>query len=311
MLSIARILLAMDFTDAGTSAQNEAGLLARTFGAELELAHAAPDTRPDEADATNVTRHLERLLGRAAKDLEADGVRVTRPFKVALGEKPAAALLRWLAEQPYDLVVLGAGVKTSADRVLLGSTAERVVREAPCPVWLTRPTKDHAQVRRILCAVDGAAPAPEVLLTAVALARSFVAELSLLNVVAPTDGGAGFGARRAYEAAAKSIAGFEAALRRVDMHGIAHAIVERRGKPAAEIVGAAEELGADLLIIGSGGRTGLSRLVHGNTAEKVLRQVPCSILTVPYGHSTPAEPPEGIARSHATADDHGDRPERP
>jgi universal stress protein E len=278
MMSVGRILLAVDFTDAGSSAQNEAALLARTFGVELELAHAAPDTPPDDPDALAVSRHVERLLDRIAKDLEADGVRVARPFRVVLGQPPAAALLAWLGERPYDLVVLGAGAKTAADRVLLGSTAERVVREAPCPVWLTRPCRDHAEVRRILVAVDGAAPSPEVLLTAAALARSFVAELCLLNVV---PAGEGFGSRRTQEVAAKSVAGFEAALRRVDMHGVAHAVVERRGKPAVEIVGAAEELDADLLILGSAGRTGLSRIVHGNTAEKILRQVPCSMLTVP------------------------------
>lgn len=280
MMSVGRILLAMDFTDAGSSAQNEASLLARTFGAELELAHAAPDTRPDDPDATAVARHIERMLERVAKDLEADGVRVGRPFRVTLGQPPATSLLACLAERPYDLAVLGAGAKTAADRVLLGSTAERVVREAPCPVWLTRPCRDHAEVKRILCAVDGASPAPEPLLVAAALAKTFVAELCLLNVLPATDGP--FGARRAaQEESARSAVGFESTVRRVDLHGVEHALVERRGKAAVEIVAAAEELDADLLVLGSGGRTGLARLVRGNTAEKVLRQVPCSMLTVP------------------------------
>lgn len=281
MLAMTRILLGMDFTDAGSSAQNEAGLLAQTFGAELELAHVVPDTRPDEADAQAVAKHAERLLGRAAQDLEADGVQVKRPFHVALGEPPAQALLRWLGERPYDLVVLGAGVKTATDRVLLGSTAERVVREAPCPVWLTRPCRDHSDLRRILCAVDGAAPSPEVLLTAVGLARTYVAELCLLNVVPAAESSPPFGLRRAQEAAARSVAGFDGALRRLDLHGVEHAVVERRGKAAVEIVACAEELGADLIVLGCGGRTGLPRLLRGNTAEKVLRQVPCSMLAVP------------------------------
>lgn len=280
MMSIGRILLAMDFTDAASSAQSEAGLLARTFGTEVELAHVAPDTRADDLDVAGVRRHLERLLERVARDLEGDRVRVSRPHRVELGVQPAAALLGLLGERPYDLTVLGAGVKTTADRVLLGSTAERVVREAPCPVWLTRPCRDHAEVRRILCAIDGSAPVAEVLAAAVSLARSFVAELCLLNVLPSTD--VRFGSRQvAKEATAKSVAGFEAAVKGIDLHGIEHALVERRGKPAVEIVAAAEELGADLLVLGSGGRTGLSRLVRGNTAEKVLRQVPCSMLTVP------------------------------
>lgn len=287
MMSVGRILLAVDFSDAGSSAQREAALLARTFGAEVVLAHAA-ETRPDDPEAPAVRRQAVRLLERIARELEGDGVRVVHPAKVALGQPPAVALVAWLGERPHDLAVLGAGAKTTADRVLLGSTAERVVREAPCPVWLTRPARDHAEVRRILCAVDGAHPAAEPLAAAAALARTFVAELCLLNVLPSVDEGP-FGSRRTVqEASARSAAGFEGAVRRIDLHGIEHAIVERRGKPAVEIVAAAEELGTDLLVLGSGGRSGLARLVRGNTAEKVLRQVPCSMLTVPFAVAAPA-----------------------
>jgi universal stress protein A len=54
----------------------------------------------------------------------------------------------------------------------------------------------------------------------------------------------------------------------------------RFGNPYEEIVNAAKELGADLIVIGSHGSTGLGRLLLGSTAERVLRYAPCAVLVV-------------------------------
>lgn len=52
------------------------------------------------------------------------------------------------------------------------------------------------------------------------------------------------------------------------------------GDPAYEIVSAAKEIGADLVVMGTHGRTGLGRLIMGSVAEQVLRKAPCPVLTV-------------------------------
>lgn len=62
------------------------------------------------------------------------------------------------------------------------------------------------------------------------------------------------------------------------------------GDPAYEIVAAAKETGADLVIMGTHGRTGLSRLVLGSVAEQVLRKAPCPVLTVKSPIMVSAEP---------------------
>ena len=60
-----------------------------------------------------------------------------------------------------------------------------------------------------------------------------------------------------------------------ELHFFAHA---RIGKPAEEILELAEELGADLILIGTHGHTGLSRLVMGSVAERVVREAGCPVL---------------------------------
>ena len=53
-----------------------------------------------------------------------------------------------------------------------------------------------------------------------------------------------------------------------------------KGIPFHEIINAATEIGADLIVIGTHGRTGLSHVVMGSVAEKVVRKAPCPVLTV-------------------------------
>jgi universal stress protein E len=282
MKAIRRIVLGVDFTDAAQSALLEANVLARTLGAEVILTHAI------EVPETSVLReHATKLIERIASDLEADEVKVLRPLLVREGAA-SDVVLTAARDVEGDLIVVGAGEKTTLDRVLLGSTAERIARESLVPVWLTRPGKEHRGLDRIVCAVDGSDVAREALAAAAFLCRTFTARLDILSVTNATT----TPAPREYvldltKGAARGVgpsgagAAVDALLAGLDLHGIEHRVVQRAGKPANRIVEATDDLGADLLVIGSAGRRGVSRLVRGNTAEKVIRHVHCSTLVVP------------------------------
>jgi nucleotide-binding universal stress UspA family protein len=58
------------------------------------------------------------------------------------------------------------------------------------------------------------------------------------------------------------------------------------GDPAAEIIRAAQETGAELIVMGTHGRTGLQRLLMGSVAEQVLRKASCPVLTVKAPHAS-------------------------
>src|SRR5689334_4525535 len=135
MKPVQRILVGVEFTDAGQSALNEAALLASTFGAELLLLHALSDLGAEDVEARLVVEHTTKMIRHAIEGVTSEDVRIREPFLLPVGRGPAEALLAAIAEQQPDLVVLGAGTKTAVDRVLLGATAERVVRESLRPVW--------------------------------------------------------------------------------------------------------------------------------------------------------------------------------
>lgn len=283
-IEVRRITVGVAFTDASRSALLDAAALARALGAEVVLAHAVADPEDDVLRA-----HAGKLLARLQDELAAEGVQVQAPHRLRGGE--AADVLRAVAEETRsDLIVVGAGEKTVTDRLLLGSTAERLTRESPVPVWLTRPGLERRRLGRILCAVDGSDLAAEVLGAAAGLARALSARLDVLTVVAasaapgtrgrvqtldPAPADRPRGPRTAEgEAVDQALAG-------VELHGVERRVLVREGTPAARIIECAAEVEADLLVIGSAGRRGLARLARGNTAEKVIRQLPCSTLVVP------------------------------
>jgi len=144
-------------------------------------------------------------------------------------------------------------------------------------------------IRKILVAVDFSEYAESVLDVAVEFARHFGAELHLVHafdvriplvtpyeVAIPT----AF-IEEAREAAASKL---EALIRKAADDGIT-AISHLSEVPAASaIVDLAEELGADLIIMGTRGHTGLKHVLLGSVAERTLRHAPCSVLTVKESH---------------------------
>jgi universal stress protein A len=149
MITIRRILVPTDFSEHALPAVRYAAELADKFGAELILLHVVPDAvlaLPDAvmptptplADLDALTdagkQGLANLI--AAEKLEARHPRTEVRIGSASAEIVAAA-----SDLHVDLVCIGTHGRGGLARVLLGSVAEHVVRQAPCPVLTVRPHK--------------------------------------------------------------------------------------------------------------------------------------------------------------------------
>lgn len=145
-------------------------------------------------------------------------------------------------------------------------------------------------IRRILCPVDFSRFSRHALDQSVALAREFGAEITALHafavapvkVVVPADGGMEVGPNRFTAAQRRTLTG---AVRdftnEVEAGGVGIQVSVAYGDPVGTIVEHAVTWPADLIVMGTHGRTGLNRLLLGSVAEKVLRKAPCPVLTVP------------------------------
>jgi universal stress protein A len=140
--------------------------------------------------------------------------------------------------------------------------------------------------RRILVAIDFSAGSDEALTQAITLAGQMHADLELVYVLeagvdvfvagltafdpAPVDLRAGIERELANRAA------------RVRERGIACRTLVLQGNPSIEVTRRAREIGADLVVVGTHGRTGLSHVLLGSVAEKIVRRSICPVLTVPF-----------------------------
>tara|TARA_R110002072_G_scaffold194481_3_gene351829 strand:- start:608 stop:1411 length:804 start_codon:yes stop_codon:yes gene_type:complete len=241
----------------------EAKLLARTFGAELVLIHAIPEAPPLSPGFDILADQVRERLEDLRRQATAEGVTVSEEFHIRYGA-PHEVILAVQKAVSANWIVIGAGGKSTLDRLLLGSSAEALLREATQPVWIVRPGRDLVDLDRILVAVDGTATGDEALTGALTLARSFVATLRILTVGAPAD--------------VERIQGELG--ERLDLHGIEVEFSSREGEVEAAILAELSSSSADLLVIGHARRRGLFRLLHANTAEALTRKSPCSFLTL-------------------------------
>jgi universal stress protein A len=155
---------------------------------------------------------------------------------------------------------------------------------SPQPGPLPAPSPGTVRLREILTPIDFSDASQKALRYATALAEQFRASLKLLHVVELSLVGSDFGAIEMSRLmtdlqvnAQKELA--EWMQREVGNRVPALSLV-RAGRPHAEILAAARELGADLILLASHGHSSLAHVVLGSTVERVVRQAPCPVLVV-------------------------------
>ena len=145
MFDIKTILLTTDFSDTATRAVGPAIALARRFGAQLVLTFVEEDRLPPlvvEYMAVGVEDVLSQQVDRARTRLEefaADHLSGFEDLELVIGVgTPHVEIVRLAEEKKVDLIVMATHGRGFISHAILGSTAERVLRRAPCPVLVSR-----------------------------------------------------------------------------------------------------------------------------------------------------------------------------
>jgi nucleotide-binding universal stress UspA family protein len=185
--------------------------------------------------------------------------------------------------------VLGTRGLTGLQHLFLGSTAQRVVQHAKCPVLTVHPgdVDQHRQIRTVLVPTDFSRDAE--LSTSVALdllsKQPGETTLVLLHVYHLPFEYTAYGTIPTSFDYFKDVEGAaEDRLRELAeplaSEGLSVKTVAREGYPPEVIIGEAEACGADLIALGTHGRSGLTHLLLGSTAERVVQHASCPVLTV-------------------------------
>lgn len=265
--------------------------LAAAIGATLHAVHAFSVPDPISAQVAGIDRRTQEPAATPQQDLLA---MLTAQISAIAGNhsttahavsaSPAEAIIAVAEKEAADLIIVGASRRGAVPGALLGTTPQRVLRASPVPILLWR-RADHDGPRRILLTTDLSD-------------HSFAVHESSLDMIETLWEPQDADIRSLYVAgdevllpppvhqiamrqhAEARLAAFlkRTRPRRRDIGGTV-----RLGLAVREIVAEVDDWGADLLVLGTRGRTGISRFLIGSVAESVSRKVSCNVLMIPSG----------------------------
>ena len=199
-------------------------------------------------------------------------------------------LIRQVLRAQHDLVVVGTRHLGAVQGFLLGSTGNKLLRKCPCPVWVTQPRAAEG-ADSILVAHDLRPVGDLAMELACSMAKLRNAQLHVLHALEFPEFDymfpAGVSAERKQAHREEAEAHIQAQLAAADLPQPAqmHIVIE---PPDFATLNYIEQHDIDLVVMGTVGRAGISGFITGNTAERLLPRIPCSLLAVkPSGFESP------------------------
>ncbi len=318
------ILVPLDGSPFSEQALPRALAIARRSGGALHLVTVAEDNGPEaespgekgaarerDGQLQAAEAYLSAVAKRIPKGAEGEGeVEVTTHALPAGGV--VSTLLAELTDHPQDLVVMTTHGRGPLERTWIGSVADGLIRQAPCPVLLLHPDQEGKEgggtepreqadaeageegapfpvaepFRHLVAPLDRSPLGAAALDLAAGMAELDGAQLTLLHVV-PTPPGGAFpyliGNWREERATPELAKGAEEDLARaaetVAGRGVTATTEIRTLEPPVKgILKTIEDRGADLLVMSTRGRGGVERLMLGSVADKVVRSSPVPVL---------------------------------
>lgn len=287
---MSKIVVGVDGSDGSRDAIALARGLAGITGSTLMLANVFPyDEQPSRGLNKEFGNYLreaaEALLDRERKTVEVDGAVETR----AVANTSAPHGLHVLAErEKAGLIVVGSTHTGRVGRVLPGSTAERLLHGAPCPVAVA--PKGYAdrfgrEPRAIGCGYDGSDSSQHALAAARRLAQAIGSQLRVIRAFEPVaydipPSSVAMGRAAAYNLVLQERATDELdkAVERLSGEAEGYFVV---GDPAHVLAEASEDL--DMLLVGSRGYGPLHSVVVGGVAGRLVREAACPMIVFPRG----------------------------
>ncbi len=179
-------------------------------------------------------------------------------------------LIRLAGNRPDTLIVCGTRDLSSLRRVLFGSTGLKLLRLAPGPVWIVKPSPVENESTDIVAATDLGPVGAEVVQMAVSIALGTRARLHVVHVAEPGSDESELQGRVHEQLATTDYRTLPFGVQvSVSLGDADHGILE-----------AVRKVNADLVIIGTSSKTGVSGLLPGSTVERLLPELQCSVLAL-------------------------------
>jgi nucleotide-binding universal stress UspA family protein len=285
-----KILLATDGSEEAQLALSTAVDVATSTNSELHVV-TVMGGRAYHMEMQEIVDQLrqrgKQMLDEQVKKAEARGGEVRQAHVRLVEEHRDRAIVELAEELEVGLIVMGSRGLGGLRRALMGSVSDSVVRHAHCPVLVVR-WKPVVFPAKILVATDGSEEATLATRIAADLAARTGSELHVTHVgrvlthggpVGINVGALPAGSQELLDREAKEL--LEAHLER--MRDAGESVVEAHlmsGRADEEIIFLAEQVGADLVVVGSRGLGGLRRALMVSVSDSVVRHAHCPVLLV-------------------------------
>jgi nucleotide-binding universal stress UspA family protein len=280
-----KLFVPIDFSECSKNALKAALSLANQWRAKIVLIHVAPNLVGGRfLPNTQLQKAAKDQLERLRKDFIDPNTAVEAHIRTGT---PFDEIVKSAGSSRSNLIVISTHGYTGLKHVFLGSTAERVIRHAKCPVLVIRGLQDQKVVgptkfRKILVPTDFSNSSRKSLEYATSFAKVCRAKLYVVHVVEmPMYPDFGYLDLPSQEEAMRRAADGRLALLREKWNFDNEVVVSaplRVGDAFQEIVNEAKEKKMDLIIMSTHGYTGLDHVLMGSTCEKVVRHASCPVL---------------------------------
>jgi nucleotide-binding universal stress UspA family protein len=275
-MKLSKVLLTTDCSPFSSGAEREAINLAKRFNSELYILSVI-ETNPEfTALAPGILEKIEEktrnLLNEIRQRAEKEGIR--SEIVIRESDMPHKLIIDEAQKRRCEIIIMGRRGRTGITRLLMGSVTARTVGHSPVNVFIV-PRAAKIEFKNIVIATDASRFSEAAQKEAIQLAHDTGANLYAIAVTRP-------------DATLERIKESEDALMRINSDSQKEGIkVETelvKNRPHERICEAILEYAkrhhADLIVLGSHGRTGLTRLLMGSVAERVIGHAECAVLVV-------------------------------
>jgi len=285
---IEKLLLSTDGSEFGEGAIREAIKLAKTCSSKLFAIYVI-ETNPEyetiapqlvEKAEKEARQHLEAVKERASKE------GVDCEIIARQGEDPFKYIVEEASKNQVSMIITGRRGRKGIKRLMMGSETARIIGHAPCNV-LVVPRAANIEFNRIIVATDGSKYSEAAVREAIGIAKRCGSTLTAISVV-HSETASPFDIVHT-EMMKETIVEKEQKMAECTMRDFKEASAKEgisvtgliySGKPFEAIVETAKEKRADLIVVGSHGRTGITKLLMGSVTERVIGLSECAVLVV-------------------------------
>ncbi len=281
MTLIENILVTTDFTKSSENALENAIALAKIFKSKISLIHVLPDDIKKEKAGLFLSDAATKKMKELLEGIKSKGIKVDEP--VLEYGNISDKVIKMAHNINANVIMIGAGEKAENEAFQLGTTVEKIIRKSDKPVWVIK-NNSSLDIKNILCPVDFSSESSRALKNAISLSRRFKARLIIFNVYKigyPT----ALGSKMDWdeendEKSSEQLKNFNLFLKDFNLKNLNWEKEIKGGDPSAKIRKAISKYKSDLTIMGTSGKTGLSRFIMGSVTEKVIREVLSSFITL-------------------------------